>query len=322
MGQNLAMFGNAGQQPGQVPGGPTPLQLKAHEQERMGRFGDSIIAHLTPGELTIPVQLQSPAVLKAVKEEFARVKVDPSKFVAGSPNGSRNPATGNQEFSLWAPLLGALGGIVGTAIAPGIGTVAGSALGSAAGEAASGGNLNQDLTAGLESGAMSGVGGGLGSSLAGAVGSGAAGSGAAGAAGAGGGTVLPVVPSAAAGNSVSGMEAAGGQIGSAGAGGVGSAGGAGSGLFGHLTTGLGAGRVLGGAIGGAMGAASAGPTGKQPSNVPPGFNTPMGPINPNFNQAMGNQNASHVGFNGFNPTQSAQTTGQGFNFYSPQAQGS
>jgi hypothetical protein len=55
--------------------------------------------------------------------------------------------------------------------------------------------------------------------------------------------------------------------------------------------------------------------GKGPSG-PPGFNTPMGPVNPNFNQVLGNGQASRVNFNGYNPQ--AAATGQPFNFYKPQ----
>jgi hypothetical protein len=106
---------------------------------KLGRFGDTIVAHLTPGEITIPIQLQSPSVLKAIREEFARVKVDPSKFVAGSPTGSHNPQTGAQEFSFLGgfmpSILGLLGGAAGSMVAPGVGTAIGAGLGSGAGEA-------------------------------------------------------------------------------------------------------------------------------------------------------------------------------------------
>ena len=122
----------------------------------MGRFGDSIIAHLTPGEITIPIQLQSPAVLKAIREEFKRVGVSPAQFVAGSHKGSRNPQTGAQEFSLLGgmlpTILGVVGGAAGPVVAPGVGTAIGAGLGSAAGEAASGGSLAQDRGVGLASG--------------------------------------------------------------------------------------------------------------------------------------------------------------------------
>jgi len=330
MGANLAMFGQAGQagQPGMPQNSPQALHLKAAEQAKMGRFGDSIVAHLTPGELTIPVQLQSPAVLKAVREEFARIKVDPSKFVAGSPTGSRNPATGNQEFALLGGLLptilGVVGGVAGSAIAPGIGTVAGGALGSAAGEAASGGTLNQDLTVGLASGVGSAMAPGIGAKIGDAVGGAAAGSAGASAAGSAAGSTLPVIPNAVAGNSLSSAMAAGGGSAAGGMAGApmgqvaGAASGASPGLLGAITSRQGM-QVIGSGVGAAMGQNSAGPIAtKAPNNS--GFNKPFVQPGANFNQIMGNQNASVPSFGGFNAAQQAQQTG-GYNFYSPNGNG-
>ena len=153
--QNLAMFGRAGAMP---PGAPAPgMNMNPSEAMAMkGRFGDTIIAHLTPGEITIPVQLQSPAVLKAIRDEFHKVGVSPAKFVAGSPQGSHNPATGAQEFSFLGgflpSILSVLGGVGGSAIAPGVGTAIGAGLGGAAGEGLNGGNATQALLTGGASG--------------------------------------------------------------------------------------------------------------------------------------------------------------------------
>jgi hypothetical protein len=328
------MFGRAAQaQPGR---GGQPLRLSAAEAGAAGRFGDSIIAHLTPGEITIPIQLQSPAVLKAIRAEFAKVGVNPGQFVAGSPQGSRNPQTGAQEFSFLGGILPTLmsvgGGIAGGIYGGPMGAAAGSTAGGAAGEAISGGSPTQDLITGAASGlgslAAPAIGSKLGS-LAGSAGAGAAGgsAGAAGGAAAGGAGAAvnsglsagTMMPDAALGNSLAGAgsNAAGGMAASP----IGGAAAAPAatqapGLLGQLMSS----RTLGAGVGAMYGQSDAGPTGKQPSNLPPGFNNNMAPVNPNFNQALGNQNASTPSFGGYNPTNMVQQGG-GFNFYSPNGNG-
>jgi hypothetical protein len=49
------------------------------------------------------------------------------------------------------------------------------------------------------------------------------------------------------------------------------------------------------------------------SGLPAGFNNPLPPLNPNFNQLLGNSNASTPSFTGYNPYSVA--TGGGYNFY-------
>jgi hypothetical protein len=126
-----------------------------------------------------------------------------------------------------------------------------------------------------------------------------------------------MIPSAALGNSLTGAgsNAAAGMAASPVAGSAASATQA-PGLLGQLMSS----RTIGSAVGSAYGVSDAGPTGKAPSNEPPGFNTNKGAVNPNFNQAMGNGNASTPSFGGFNPVQQAQQGG-GFNFYSPNGNG-
>ena len=331
----LSMFGRAA---GASPGGPQGMNMNPAEAMAMkGRFGDTILAHLTPGEITIPVQLQSPAVLNAIRAEFKKVGVSPAKFVAGSPVGSHNPATGAQEFSWLPALLSVLGGVGGSLVAPGVGTAIGAGLGGAVGEKAAGGSFDQALITGLASGAGSAVAPAVGAKLGNLWGTGLAGQAATGATmGAGGaalqggnplqgalqggvtgslGAALPATPNPVTGNSLSAstgipqntiqslVQAApsAAPVQSQGNGG----------LLGTLMSP----RIWGGGIGAGIGSAFAGPTGPQPNGLPPGFNDKMPALNPNFNQLLGNSNGSQVNFNGFSPATVAN--GPGFNFYRP-----
>ena len=341
MGGNLAMFGRAATGAPQAPG--AGLHMNTAETAAMGRFGDSIMAHLTPGEITIPIQLQSPAVLKAIREEFKKVGVDPSKFVAGSPTGSRNPQTGAQEFALLGgmlpSILGLVGGLAGSAVAPGVGTAIGAGLGSAAGEAASGGTPTQDLITGAGGALGSAAGPAVGAKLGGMVGSGAAGA----AGGAAANAAGSAAGQAATGAATSGLgSAAGNAAGGAASGALGGGAGFGAGqaagglaasplggaaaapaataapgLLGQLMSS----RTIGGGVGAAFGSAEAGPImGKQTSPWTNNANQPLGAPNPNFNQALGNQNASRVGFQNYDPVKMAQQGG-GYDFYSPTGNG-
>lgn len=128
---------------GMPPGGPpmgqppgqqamTPGQMAAR-----GRFGDQVVAHLTPGEVEIPPQIQTPHLMHILQQAFAKFGVSPQQFTAGSPQSSHNPATGAPEYSLLAALLPILGGAAGSFI-PGLGTGLGAAIGGGLGGIAGG----------------------------------------------------------------------------------------------------------------------------------------------------------------------------------------
>lgn len=133
---NLAMFSNL-VKPSQSSGLPSQgsaaqIQkpaLSAPEMAAAGRLGDSVIAHLTPGEITIPPELQTPEIIDVLKKTFKEKGVDPSKFVAGSATASKNPQTGAEEHNFWSTFLPIALGIGGSLVAPGIGTALGSSLG-------------------------------------------------------------------------------------------------------------------------------------------------------------------------------------------------
>lgn len=67
----------------------------------MGRFGDSEVGHLTPGEVVVPkrVMQNDPALRQHASASMARAGLDPSQYVVGSSKNSRNPMTGAREFA-------------------------------------------------------------------------------------------------------------------------------------------------------------------------------------------------------------------------------
>jgi hypothetical protein len=63
-----------------------------------GRGGDTEIAHVTPGEVVIPRNLQTPAVMRTLAAEAMRAGIDPRRYTVGSRANSVNPRTGAGEF--------------------------------------------------------------------------------------------------------------------------------------------------------------------------------------------------------------------------------
>ena len=86
------------------PGGQVqadPQGMDANMQafaEQTGRGGDSVMAHLTVGEIVVPIDAQSEEVLMAIKKSFEDQGIDPLEFVVGMAQNKINPQTGNPEF--------------------------------------------------------------------------------------------------------------------------------------------------------------------------------------------------------------------------------
>jgi len=102
-----------------------------------GRFGDNEMAHVQSGEVVVPSSVlnQNPSLSQSLSKAFINQGVNPSRQVVGSPMGSFNPMTGQQEFfnlgsfakqaapialsAFLGPAAGtAIGGMTGTAISP------------------------------------------------------------------------------------------------------------------------------------------------------------------------------------------------------------
>ena len=73
---------------------------------KMGRFEDTQIAHVAPGEVVVPRQLMesNPELRQEVMNAFKEVGVDPAQFIVGGDVVMKNPVTGIQEFGLWGKL--------------------------------------------------------------------------------------------------------------------------------------------------------------------------------------------------------------------------
>ena len=315
MNPNLQMFARAAQA---QPGGPGGMRLNPAEMAQMGRFGDSIVAHLTPGEIEVPPQVQTPKVLATIQQAMHRAGVSPQQFTAGSPQSSHNPATGAPEYNLLSALLPVLGGAAASVFAPELlpgifgaggalgaagGAAAAGGLGSAAGSLLGGGNANQAL--------MSGLGGAAGGYF-------GAPSGAAGAGSGGPAMISPQPMPNLATPSLGAAEGGSGAVGGPGALATGIPGPSpgSAGMFGNLGGGQMGGlkQALYSGLGGGIGSMLAPGTASNP--IPASFTNSMPPLNRNYNAILGNANSPTPSFAGYNPIQSVQG-GQPYNFYAP-----
>ena len=77
------------------------MQTRDNELDRFaaqGREGDSLMGHLTPGDLVIPMEIQTPEIVNALRKHFAANGVPMERFLAGHKANSKNPSTGAPEF--------------------------------------------------------------------------------------------------------------------------------------------------------------------------------------------------------------------------------
>lgn len=162
------------------------IQQLIKQLSEAGRYGDTTVAHLTPGEVTLPPQVQTPQLMKQVDKAFEQKGSNMANFTVGSPQSSINPATGMPEYNFWSSFLPAALGLAGGflfpplmgAVAPelaaSLGGVGAASLGSGIGTTA--GNLagGHSLTNSLATGALSGLGSYAGGSLLGSAGGSAA----------------------------------------------------------------------------------------------------------------------------------------------------
>jgi hypothetical protein len=279
-----------------------------------GRGGDQIMAHLTPGEIQIPPAIQTPQLMAAIRQAFAQAGLNPAQFVAGSPTAGVNPATGVQEFnSGFLQFLPAIAGGVASiaapelipAIAPELAASMGSMLAPAAAALAAGGT--SAATGGTATQAMmSGIGSGAGAWLGGLGGAGGAGTVPA-------TNVAPVAatsagpnPYGAGANPEIGPMSTAAQTGTTQVATPSAVTPANSGQMP-----INYGQAFKAGIGAGIGQSLA-PT-PQKSNVPDSFNKPMQPLNPQFGQLLGSNQANRPTFTGYNPYQSV--TGGGYSFY-------
>lgn len=216
------------------------------EQAKKGRGGDTVMAHLTLGEMVLPAPMVAdPEVQQVLGALFQAYGANPNEFTVGDPANKINPETGEMEFGWLSKIFKKIAPIalpiLGTLMAPGIGTSLG--LGATGGLLSSTGlGLSNAAITGL-GGALGGAAGGLagGGGLKGALtgaalgGSGGYITGAGGLAGAAEGLGMGTVGLPASGSTISSL-AAGQGLGSAASGALGGLGNAGgTGLAGALS---------------------------------------------------------------------------------------
>ena len=100
-----------------------------------GRYGDTTIGHLTPGEMVLPRPIADDPVLKRqLFDAFERHELNPYQYQVGHFENSINPLTGAPEFGFFKKI-----GKFLKKAAPTIGKVVGFAIGGPAGAAIGGG---------------------------------------------------------------------------------------------------------------------------------------------------------------------------------------
>jgi hypothetical protein len=91
--------------PGMMPEEPNLPQAEeqpmspAVPEEDLGRGTDTILGHLSEGEVVVPLNvLSQPGVMAKITNAFGSAGVDLDKYTVGHEKNSLNPQTGNPEF--------------------------------------------------------------------------------------------------------------------------------------------------------------------------------------------------------------------------------
>lgn len=115
----------------------------ARGMSKYGRYGDTMMAHVTPGEIVVPKNVQTPRVVNAIGQEMTSRGINPSRYVVGSGQNSINPTTSGEEHFSLGKALGKVAGIAGKVASVATGNplfaLGGDLLGGVAGGGAAGG---------------------------------------------------------------------------------------------------------------------------------------------------------------------------------------
>lgn len=137
--------------------------------EQEGRGGDTVMAHLSLGELVIPrAFLDDPDVMQAMQDLFKQAGANINQYIVGDPANSINPETGYPEFGFFKSIFKAVKKYAIPAalayFAPGIGSalgassafapIVGGAVAGAGSSALNGGNI---IKGGLTGAAAGGI---------------------------------------------------------------------------------------------------------------------------------------------------------------------
>ena len=71
-------------------------------EEQAGRGSDTLLGHLTPGEIVVPKEIiDNEIAMRKLKSLFDKYEVDINQFTVGHEANSINPETGNPEFGFF-----------------------------------------------------------------------------------------------------------------------------------------------------------------------------------------------------------------------------
>lgn len=143
-----------------------------------GRGGDTVLAHLSLGELVIPrAFLDDQQVMEQMKALFDQAGANINQYIVGDEANSKNPETGYPEFGFFKSLFKGLGSVAKIAApialsyfgTPALGAALGGGLGGSLGAGALIGGASGALTGGniLKGAALGGLGGALNSAVSG-----------------------------------------------------------------------------------------------------------------------------------------------------------
>lgn len=104
-------------------------ELMEQDERHLGRATDSIMGHLSLGEVVIPrAFLDDPQVMEMLNALFAQHGEQLAEFTVGDPSNKINPETGNPEFFKLKKLFKIAAPAALSYFAPGLGTALGSSI--------------------------------------------------------------------------------------------------------------------------------------------------------------------------------------------------
>jgi hypothetical protein len=104
--------------------GAAAKKMKGH-----GRHGDTEMAHVTPGEIVVPLSAQSPEVVGAIEAELNAHGQPLERYKVRSSKNSKNPQTGKGEYFLESVAAAVGGEVLGSVLGGGDGGGGGAAAG-------------------------------------------------------------------------------------------------------------------------------------------------------------------------------------------------
>lgn len=133
-------------------------EMEVQDVAEAGRGGDTVMAHLSLGELVIPrAFLDDPEVMQVMKALFEQAGANINQYIVGDPANSINPETGYAEFGFFKSIGKIFKTVlpIAASFIPGIGPLGAAAIGAGSGLLGGGG-----LKSALLGGALGYAGGG------------------------------------------------------------------------------------------------------------------------------------------------------------------